>query len=136
MMTVRYLKAYCKHQGICVDEIHVSFGYGDDSDRSPILEYKCMFAFGNWSFNSNFEMLFSMGQWEISIDATEKASRETIMLIDDFHQLLNVDILIGRNSHQKKTFFGAAQELNQTECGLAMGLNQRECGLAMVLNET
>jgi hypothetical protein len=59
-MTVRNLKAYRKHQGICVDEIQVSFGNGDNSDRVPILEYECVFAFGNksWSSHSNFEMLF------------------------------------------------------------------------------
>ena len=60
LMTVRNLKAYRKHQGICVDEIQVRFGNGDNSDRVPILEYECVFAFGNksWSSHSNFEMLF------------------------------------------------------------------------------
>ena len=59
---------------ICINALHVTFGCGDGSDRAPVLEYDCVFAFGSksWSFHSKFEMYFSMNQWEISVDATER----------------------------------------------------------------
>jgi hypothetical protein len=37
-------------------------------------------------FPLQFRNVISMGQWEIITHVTEKASRETIKLIDDSHQ--------------------------------------------------
>jgi len=81
---------------ICIDALHVTFGCGDGRDRTPILEYDCVFAFGNksWSFHSKFEIDFSLNQWEISVDATEKVSQQSIKLIhvnDDCHHFSDFD---------------------------------------------